>query len=96
MESTQAEQLKDDGNKAFKKGDYRVAIQCYTEAIAISPNEIFLSNRAASHLAMRSYREALEDSQKAIELNPKYLKAYKRMAKAQIALNAHDEAQLTI
>ena len=96
MESTQAEKLKDDGNQAFKKGEHRVAIQCYTEALALSPNEIYFSNRAAAHMAMRAYREALADSQKAVELNSKYLKAYKRMAKAQIALNALDEAQSTI
>lgn len=49
-----AQAAKNRGNKYFKGGQYETAIQCYTEAIGLCPNEqkadlsTFYQNRAAA------------------------------------------------
>lgn len=49
-----AQAAKNKGNKYFKAGKYENAIQCYTEAIGLCPNEqksdlsTFYQNRAAA------------------------------------------------
>ena len=41
------------GNVAFKKKDFRTAIECYSEAIQCDGNNAtYYSNRAAAYLAM--------------------------------------------
>lgn len=44
------EELKGDGNKAYKKGDYQMAIKLYTEALVGSDNNVraVLSNWSQS------------------------------------------------
>lgn len=53
------QQLKNKGNEKHKKGSYREAIQCYTDAIQLgdmpgSEKAILYSNRSASYLALNS------------------------------------------
>ena len=56
-----AEQKKQLGNTEFKKQNYVAAIKLYTEAIEIQPHEAIYSNRAASYIALKNFRNALED-----------------------------------
>jgi len=79
------ERLKESGNTAFKTRDYAKAVEDYSECIKIDPdNKGFASklhcNRAASLQKLGKDAEALEDCEKAIELNPEYGKAYVRRA----------------
>ncbi|KAI0262305.1 hypothetical protein BC834DRAFT_1043479 [Gloeopeniophorella convolvens] len=86
-----AEQLKAQGNDAFKRAHYGEAIDLYTKALEHAPAEpAYLTNRAAAHIALKRFRPALADCQLAVALQggpgaapPKTLL---RLARCQLAL----------
>ena len=48
----------------------------YSRAIELNPLQaVYWSNRAAAHMHLENYGAALTDATKAIEINPKYIKA---------------------
>ncbi|XP_047002267.1 mitochondrial import receptor subunit TOM70 [Schistocerca americana] len=79
---------KDAGNQHFKAGKYDEAIKCYNEAIGVCPTDkrtdlaTFYQNRAAAYEQLKLYKEVREDCTRALDLNPKYVKALQRRAKA--------------
>ncbi|KAG1940909.1 mitochondrial import receptor subunit TOM70 [Pimephales promelas] len=83
-----AQSAKNKGNKYFKAGKYEQAIQCYTEAISLCPKEqkgdlsTFYQNRAAAYEQQMKWTEVIQDCSQAVELNPCYVKALFRRAKA--------------
>lgn len=77
-----ATQLKTAGNEAYKKAKLDKAIEYYTKAIAAEPQSVFYCNRAACYANQQKHREVLDDTQKALELDPKYVKALNRRAVA--------------
>ncbi|KNC55619.1 mitochondrial import receptor subunit TOM34 [Thecamonas trahens ATCC 50062] len=84
--------IKVEGNSRFAVGDLDAALEHYTRAIEINPNEgVFYSNRAQVHLKQESYYDAIHDCAKSIERGPTF-KAYLRRAKAWHALRAFEEA----
>jgi small glutamine-rich tetratricopeptide repeat-containing protein alpha len=59
---------------------YEEAIQSYTKAIELSPNNpIYYGNRAAAYSHLGQHVKAIEDCKRAIALDPKYAKAYSRL-----------------
>ncbi|KAJ6098607.1 hypothetical protein N7467_000142 [Penicillium canescens] len=78
-----ADALKAEGNKAFSAKDYPTAIEKFTEALAIEPqNHILFSNRSAVYSAQNEYQKALEDAEKAIEIKPDWSKGHARKGAA--------------
>ena len=78
-----AKDWKDKGNGLVKEKKYKEALDCYTKAIEIDPNDpILYSNRSAMHLNLSEFDEAITDAEKAISLKPDYAKAYLRKGKA--------------
>uniref|UniRef100_A0A8C2WC96 Translocase of outer mitochondrial membrane 70 homolog A (S. cerevisiae) n=1 Tax=Cyclopterus lumpus TaxID=8103 RepID=A0A8C2WC96_CYCLU len=83
-----AQAAKNKGNKYFKAGKYENAIQCYTEAIALCPAEqktdlsTFYQNRAAAFEQLMKWTEVVQDCCEAVTMNPRYVKALFRRAKA--------------
>uniref|UniRef100_A0A673B857 Mitochondrial import receptor subunit TOM70 n=1 Tax=Sphaeramia orbicularis TaxID=375764 RepID=A0A673B857_9TELE len=83
-----AQAAKNKGNKYFKAGKYENAIQCYTEAISLCPGEqkadlsTFYQNRAAAYEQQMKWTEVVQDCSQAVEMNPRYVKALFRRAKA--------------
>lgn len=79
-----SENLKQQGNVAFKNADYDKSLECYSEALQICPkmykNEraILYGNRAAAYKHIGERDTAIDDCTKAIELNSNYIKAYLR------------------
>lgn len=77
-------QLKDLGNARFKENNLEEAVDLYTQAIELCPNDdkekaILHNNRAAAYFHMdgEEYQEkALQDCDNAIILNPCYAKPY--------------------
>ncbi|KAJ8695470.1 hypothetical protein PTI98_008071 [Pleurotus ostreatus] len=64
-----AEKTKERGNVAFKEKRFAEAVELYTSAIDLNPNEpAYLTNRAASYMAMKRFRPALQDCQVALAL----------------------------
>jgi tetratricopeptide (TPR) repeat protein len=80
------------GNNEFKQGNYHAAIEYYSDAIEIQPHETIFSNRAASFIAIKEFRRAMEDCQQAVRLNPDFARTYKRLFKAHMALGNVQEA----
>lgn len=76
-----ADELKAQGNELFKQGDFNKSANVYTEALRICPLEysaersILFANRAAAKTKLNFKPSAIDDCTKAIEHNPKYLKA---------------------
>lgn len=92
--SSSADSLKEAGNKKFTAGEYEAAAELYTQAINANPpgTAILLSNRANSFLKLEEFGAALSDANKAVEIDPKYPKAYYRRASALFALGKKKEA----
>ncbi|KEZ39636.1 hypothetical protein SAPIO_CDS9568 [Scedosporium apiospermum] len=83
----QAIQHKNAGNKAFAAHDWPKAVECYTKAIELNDKEpTFFSNRAQANIKSEAYGYAIADATKAIELNPKFIKAYFRRGLAYAAI----------
>ena len=78
-----AKEWKEKGNALVKEKNYKEALECYSKAIEIDPNDpILYSNRSAMHLNLSEFDQALTDAEKAISLKPDYAKAYLRKGKA--------------
>lgn len=58
---------------------YDSAIEQYTEAIALDPNPVFYSNRAAAWGGLGKHEKAVEDAERALGIDPKFSKAYSRL-----------------
>jgi len=74
---------KEEGNKQYSKGKFQAAIDLYTEALALSPNDhILFGNRANVYLKLKQFREAEIDADNAIRLRPDWSKGFFRKAQA--------------
>ncbi|KAG7450146.1 TPR-like protein [Guyanagaster necrorhizus] len=79
-DKAQAEKLKQAGNSQMTAKKYDEAIASYTKAIAFDPvNPIYYSNRAAAHSSKGDHLSAVGDAEKAISVDPKYVKSYHRL-----------------
>eukprot|EP01084_Bolivina_argentea_P192178 329976_1 len=76
-----AEQLKLEGNKLFQQHKYAQSVAKYSKAINLdASNAIFYANRSAAFIALKKFKNAEMDAKRSIELDPKYLKGYIRLA----------------
>eukprot|EP01027_Heterolobosea_sp_BB2_P027027 GEZU01042208.1.p1 GENE.GEZU01042208.1~~GEZU01042208.1.p1 ORF type:complete len:340 (-),score=156.89 GEZU01042208.1:98-985(-) len=74
-------------------GQFKEAIECYTKAIELNPdNSIYYNNRAAAYTHTGEYQKAVKDCEKAVALNPKYSKAFSRMGTAYFYMGKYKEA----
>ena len=88
-QTSQHEALKEAGNKAFLNNDYELAIEKYSQAIqqsADKPNHIYFANRANAFQELGKHQECLADCCMALSLNPLFIKAHYRKAKALMGL----------
>ena len=91
-EKDEAETLKEEGNEALMQGKLEEAMHCYTKAIEIKPWEaVYYSNRSAVYLAKKWFRQALFDSERAIEIEPQWAKPRARKAVALAELSLVEE-----
>ena len=66
--NTEASNLKQLGNEAYKKGEFSTAIEYYEKGIKIDPNEItFYHNVATVHFVEENYTDCITYCEKAIE-----------------------------
>ncbi|XP_068175955.1 small glutamine-rich tetratricopeptide repeat-containing protein alpha [Antennarius striatus] len=89
----EAETLKTEGNDQMKVENFSAAVEFYSKAIAINPdNAVYYCNRAAAYSKLGNYAGAVQDCEQAIGIDPNYSKAYGRMGLALASLNKHTEA----
>jgi hypothetical protein len=75
---SQAQALKDEGNKEFTSGNYERAAELFGKAIELDPqNHVLYSNRAGAYTSLKRFSEALADAEKTVELNPSWPKVCK-------------------
>lgn len=88
-----AEKLKDEGNNYMKEQNYEAALDCYSQAVELDPNNaVYYCNRAAAHSQLGRHSDAITDCEKAISIDARYSKAYGRMGRALAAMNKYKEA----
>ncbi|KAK1765648.1 TPR-like protein [Phialemonium atrogriseum] len=81
------DRMKEEGNSHYKSGQWQAAIDKYGAALEIDPsnkgtNSKILQNRALCRIKLKLYDEAIADCDRAISLDPNYLKARKTKANA--------------
>lgn len=85
---------KEKGNAEFYNGNLQGALQFYSRAIKLNPDEgLFFSNRALVYLKLRRYEEAVTDCTASLFRGPS-IKAFARRAAALDALGLHHGAML--
>ncbi|BGP17335.1 hypothetical protein JCM10213_007549 [Rhodosporidiobolus nylandii] len=86
-ESKLALTLKSQANAHFTASRYREALDLYTASLNKNPfDPIVWSNRAAVRLKLEEHGLAIADSTRAIELDPRAVKAYYRRGIANLAI----------
>uniref|UniRef100_A0A8C6HCN5 Sperm-associated antigen 1 n=1 Tax=Mus spicilegus TaxID=10103 RepID=A0A8C6HCN5_MUSSI len=75
-----ANREKGKGNEAFYSGDYEEAVMYYTRSLSALPTAIAYNNRAQAEIKLQRWSSALEDCEKALELDPGNVKALLRRA----------------
>jgi tetratricopeptide (TPR) repeat protein/predicted nucleotidyltransferase len=96
---TPVEDLRMQGNEAYKRKDFRRAAELYSAAIEQNPSAELYSNRSAANSALEYFSWAARDAREALLLRPNWSKAYFRLAVAHVgrkdfraALDAATEA----
>lgn len=88
--------FKEEGNSAFKIGDWTAAINAYSKAIKCGQQHkqlsTFYKNRAAAYLKLEKYEQVVHDCDKSLELEPNEPKALYRRAQAKEQLGRFEEA----
>ena len=90
MASYQADQLKEQGNAAFRNGEYLEAEALYTQAVQkYSRNPLIYTNRANVRLKLQQWDGVVNDCSKSIEItgaNAQNHKAWYLLGKHAVAL----------
>ncbi|GAB0134054.1 cochaperone Sti1 homeolog f [Epichloe bromicola] len=78
-----ADELKALGNKAIAEKNFDDAIDKFTQAIALQPeNHILYSNRSAAYASKKEWDNALQDADKTIQIKPDWAKGWGRKGAA--------------
>jgi small glutamine-rich tetratricopeptide repeat-containing protein alpha len=85
--TSESDKLKSQGNAAMGRKEYDSAIDLYSKALGLVPNNpIYLSNRAAAYSASGQHIKAAADAELAVEVDPKYARAWSRLGLARYEL----------
>lgn len=88
------EEFKNKGNQAFKNSQFDLALEWYTKAINVNPNEpSYYTNRASVYIAKENFTLALNDCNRALEISENNLRALARAAKCHTLMGNLDQAQ---
>ncbi|NXO92502.1 TTC12 protein, partial [Certhia brachydactyla] len=89
-----ANALKEQGNEAFRAGDFGLAIRRYSEGLEkLRDKQELYTNRAQAYLKLHEYEKAISDCEWALKCNKNCLKAYFLMGKAHLALQHFSESR---
>jgi len=86
-------EAREEGNKLFKAGDFAGSVKAYTESIKRDPADPRgYNNRAAAYTKLVALPDALKDADKAIEVDPKFVKGYIRKSLVLFAMREYSKA----
>lgn len=81
------------GNEKFRNGEFDLALQHYSKAIAQNPdNGIYYYNRGVVKLETEDYYGAISDFNQSISLKPDYVATYNRLGVAKFKLGDYTSA----
>ncbi|KAH0619106.1 hypothetical protein JD844_018780 [Phrynosoma platyrhinos] len=93
----QANALKIEGNELVKKGNYKKAVEKYTQSLKLHKLECATyTNRALCYLNLKQYKEAIQDCSEALQIDPKNVKAFYRRAQAYKELKNYKSSKADI
>uniref|UniRef100_A0A7S0GMX5 J domain-containing protein n=1 Tax=Proboscia inermis TaxID=420281 RepID=A0A7S0GMX5_9STRA len=94
---------KDEADKAYKNRNFENAINLYTEAIELCPDENsgayrakLYFNRATSNANLRKHDQCVADCTRAIKLDDGYTKAYLRRAASYLVVGGVKDCEMAI
>ena len=94
MSDTTAAKLKEEGNDAYRCGKYQEALDLFSSAIQLDPeNENLFCNRSMCFAALHDWISSASDAKKSVSLSQKYVKAHFRLVKAQLELQMFRDAR---
>ncbi|WVO16413.1 hypothetical protein L204_104088 [Cryptococcus depauperatus] len=97
IDPEKADKAREEGNEAFKKGEFAGAQKHYSEAIKRLPTDPrAYNNRAACYTKLLALPEALKDAETAISIDPTFIKAYIRKALVQEGMKEYAAALETL
>ncbi|NWV06809.1 TTC12 protein, partial [Ptilonorhynchus violaceus] len=89
-----ADALKEKGNEAFRKGDFALAIQRYSEGLEkLRDKQELIAEMSPAYLKLHEYEKAISDCEWALKCSQKCIKAYFLMGKAHLALRHFSEVR---
>lgn len=87
-------EFKNQGNEYIKAKNFSKAVELYTKAIDLDPNQsIYFSNRAFANLKLDNFQTSLDDCNEAIRLDASNIKAYHRRGLSYIGLLEFSKAK---
>ncbi|KAL8519259.1 hypothetical protein ACS0TY_010267 [Phlomoides rotata] len=89
--------LEAQAKEAFIDDHFELAVDLYSQAIALSPNnaDLFV-DRAQANIKLQNFTDAVADATKAIQLDPSMAKAYLRKGMACIKLEEYQTAKTAL
>jgi suppressor of G2 allele of SKP1 len=92
-----AQEIENKAKEAFFDDDFSLAVDLYSQAIDLDPNNPNLfADRAQAYIKLNSFTEAVSDANKAILLNPTLSKAYLRKGTACFNLEEYQTAKVAL
>ncbi|KAK4431419.1 protein SGT1 [Sesamum alatum] len=89
--------LEKKAKEAFIDDHFELAVDLYSQAIALSPsNAELFADRAQANTKLQNFTEAVADANKAIELDPAMAKAYLRKGTACFKLEEYQTAKIAL
>ena len=84
--------FQDQGRAAYKRGDYKKAIELFDRAIGRAPSVQLLDNRAACYEKLNELSTALKDAKKAIQLHREDATGYLRAGRVLVKMEKQSVA----
>jgi stress-induced-phosphoprotein 1 len=93
IDPAKSEVAREEGNTAFKAGDFAGAVKSYSEAIKRDPQDPRgYNNRAAAYQKLVALPEALKDANEAIKIDSAFVKGYIRKSNILFAMRDYTKA----
>ncbi|KAL8283469.1 hypothetical protein RQP46_005572 [Phenoliferia psychrophenolica] len=97
IDPAKADEARELGNVAFKSGDFATAVGHYSESIKRNPADARgYTNRSAALTKLMALPDALKDADKAIEVQPDFVKGYIRKSHVLFAMKEFGKAMSAI
>merc|ERR1719281_2268319 len=87
-----AQSEKEKGDEAFTAKDYKEAVEYYRRSNAVLPKPATYSNCALAFMKLKDYEAAAGECDRALRLEPRYMKAVHRRGKARYELGRYEDA----